>query len=121
LVIDGPDYWKNHFDFGIVKKQGSVLLGREKASEIVINAILPFACVWAETSSDSQLKKKAVEIYRRYPSPADNELTRHMKQQLLLQPDARLSACQQQGLIHIFKTYCRLRNCTVCPVAFNRS
>jgi hypothetical protein len=121
LVIAGQAYWRNHFDFGIVKKRSSALLGREKASEIVINAILPFACVWGEISSDLKLKRKAAEIYRRYPRSGDNELTRHMKQQLLLKPDTCLSACQQQGLIHIFKTYCRLRNCTACPVASNRS
>ena len=121
LVIEGQGYWRNHFNFGIAKKRSSALLGREKASEIIINAILPFACVWGEISSDLKLKRKAAEIYRRYPRTIDNELTRHMKQQLLLKPDACLSACQQQGLLHIFKTYCRLRNCTVCPVAFNRS
>jgi hypothetical protein len=121
LVIAGQGYWRNHFDFGIIKKRSSALLGREKASEIVINAILPFACVWGEISSDLKLKRKAAEIYHRYPRPVDNELTRHMKQQLLLKPDTHLSACQQQGLLHIFKTYCRLRNCTVCPVASNRS
>jgi len=121
LVIDCQGYWRNHFDFGIVKKRSSALLGREKASAIIINAILPFACVWGEISSDLKLKRKAAEIYRRYPSPADNELTRHMKQQFLLKPCVRLSACQQQGLLHIFKTYCRLRNCTACPVASNQS
>jgi len=121
LAIAGQGYWRNHFDFGIIKKRSSALLGQEKASEIVINAILPFACVWGEISSDLKLKRKAAEIYRRYPRLGGNELTRHMKQQLLLKPDTRLSACQQQGLIHIFKTYCRLRNCTVCPVASNRS
>ncbi|MBM4445753.1 MAG: DUF2851 family protein [Chloroflexi bacterium] len=120
LVIDGQGYWRNHFDFGIAQKRSSAIIGREKASEIVINTILPFACAWGELNSELKLKKKAAEIYRRYPSPADNELTRHMKQQLLLKPDARLSACQQQGLIHIFKTYCRLRNCAECTVAFNR-
>jgi hypothetical protein len=121
LVIAGQGYWNNHFDFGIMKKRSSALLGQEKASEIAINAILPFAYAWGEINSDLKLKRKAAEIYRHYPGPGDNELTRHMKQQLLLNPNTRLSACQQQGLIHIFKTYCRLRNCVVCPVASNRS
>jgi len=121
LIIAGQGYWRNHSDFGIVKKRSSALLGRERAAEIVINVILPFACVWGEVSSDLKLKRKAAEIYRRYPRPEENELTRHMKQQLLLKPDANLSACQQQGLIHIFKTYCRLRNCAACPVASNRN
>jgi hypothetical protein len=119
LVIAGQGYWRNHCDFGIIKKRSSALLGQEKASEIVINAILPFAYAWGKISSDLKLKRKAAEIYRHYPMSGDNELTRHMKQQLLLKPNTRLSACQQQGLIHIFKTYCRLRNCTVCPVASN--
>jgi hypothetical protein len=121
LVIAGQGYWRNHSDFGIVKKRSSALLGREKASEIVINAILPFVCVWGEINSDLKLKRKAAEIYRRYPRQEENELTRHMKQQLLLNPDTRLSACQRQGLIHIFKTYCRLRSCTACPIASNQN
>jgi hypothetical protein len=121
LVIAGQGYWRNHFDFGTVKRQSSALLGRERASEIAINVILPFACAWGDISSDPKLKRKAAEIYRRYPRTEENELTRHMKQQLLIRPDTRLSACQQQGLIHIFKNYCRLRNCKACPVASNRN
>jgi hypothetical protein len=121
LVIAGQGYWRNHSDFGIVKKRSSALIGREKASEIVINAILPFTYAWSEINSDLKLKRKAAETYRRYPGLGENELTRHMKQQLLLNPDTHLSASQHQGLIHIFKTYCRLRNCTACPVASNRN
>ncbi len=96
-------------------------MGQDKAAEIVINIVLPFACAWGEIAAEPKLKKKAAEIYRHYPKPGDNELTRYMKQQLLLKPEVGLSACQQQGLIHIFKTYCRHRNCTECLVALNQS
>lgn len=120
MAIAGQGYWRNHFDFGIAQKRSSALIGRERASAIAINAILPFACAWGELSSDLKLKKRAAEIYRRYPKTGDNELTRYMKQQLRLKPETRLSACQQQGLIHIFKTCCRCRNCLECPVALNR-
>ena len=120
LTVAGRGYWRNHFDFGIDRKKSSALLGREKASAIVINTVLPFACAWGELNSDLKLKKKASEIYHRYHGAGDNELTRYMKQQLMLNPQARLSACQQQGLIHIFKTCCRHRNCTECRVALNQ-
>jgi len=113
-------YWANHFDIGITMNRSSVLIGKEKASVTVINAILPFASAWSELSSDMKLRKKVTEIYRHYPATGDNELTRYMKQQLRLKPDVHLSACQQQGLIHIFKTCCRHRNCAQCPVALNR-
>jgi hypothetical protein len=119
LVVAGHGYWQNHFDFGIVTSRASALIGYEKASAIVINTILPFAAAWGELDSDLKLKKKAGEIYRRYPGAGDNELIRYMKQQLGLRPDIRLSACQQQGLIHIFHAYCRRRDCTQCPVDFS--
>jgi hypothetical protein len=119
LAVASHGYWENHFDFGVVTGRASVLIGCEKASAIVINIVLPFVSAWAELDSDSKLKKKAVEIYRRYPRTGDNELTRYMKQQLRLRPDARLSACQQQGLIHLFNNYCRRRNCSQCPVALS--
>jgi hypothetical protein len=119
LAVAGRGYWENHFDFGIVIGRASALIGYEKASAIIINSILPFAAAWGELDSDSKLKKKAGEIYRRYPGTGDNELTRYMKQQLRFRLDTRLSACQQQGLIHLFNTCCRRRNCARCPVVLS--
>jgi len=119
LAVAGHGYWQNHFDFGISTGRASALIGYEKAAAIVINAVLPFTAAWAALDSDSKLKKRAAEIYRCYPGTGDNELTRYMKQLLRLGPDIRLSACQQQGLIHLFNTYCRCRNCGRCPVALS--
>lgn len=118
LVAATSGYWRNHFDFGAPAGRDSALLGREKASAIVLNTILPFAAAFGRLNSDSRLKRQATEIYAGYPERGDNELTRYMKQQLRLGPNIRLSACQQQGLIHLFHTYCRRRNCRQCPVAF---
>ena len=120
LTIASQGYWANHFDFGLIIKRSSALLGREKAAEITINTILPFICAWGEIAAEPKLKKKAAEIYHCYPKLGDNELTRYMKQQLLLEPNVDLSACQQQGLIHVFKTYCRQRNCAECPITLNQ-
>jgi hypothetical protein len=76
LAVASHGYWQNHFDFGIVTSRASAFIGYEKASAIIINTILPFAAAWGELDSDSKLKKKAAEIYRRYPKTGDNELTR---------------------------------------------
>ncbi len=121
LTVCDQGYWADHVDFGITMKKNSSLLGRSKASEVAVNAVLPFVCAWGEEAGEPELRKKATEAYRRYPKLEDNELSRHMKQQLRLKPDVHLSACQHQGLIHIFKTYCRRRDCGQCPVALSRS
>ncbi len=119
LVVTGHGYWQNHLDFGVVTGRASALIGYGKSSTIVINTVLPLAAAWAELDSDSKLKKKVGEIYNSYPGTGDNELTRYMKLQLRLKQDIRLTACQQQGLIHIFNDYCRRRNCSRCPVALS--
>jgi len=120
LVVAEPGYWRNHCDFGVLSGRSSALIGYEKASAMIINIVLPFAAALANKNSDSKLKRKAIEIYGAYPGGGDNELTRHMRQQLKLGPSVRLSAGQQQGLIHLFQAYCRLRNCLDCPVALSR-
>jgi len=119
FTVTGCGYWQNHFDFGVPTGRASSLIGHEKASAIVINTVLPFTAAWAELDSDTRLKKKAVEIYRHYPGRGDNELIRYMQQQLSISTSIRLSACQQQGLIHLFNTYCRCRDCSHCPAAVN--
>ena len=117
FIVAGSDYWENHFDFGGLTGRASSLIGYEKAAAIVINTVLPFTAAWAELDSDTGLKKKAAEIYRRYPGRGDNELIRYMKQQLSISTGMRFSVCQQQGLIHIFNAYCRRRKCFDCPAA----
>jgi hypothetical protein len=43
-------------------------------------------------------------------------VTRHMTNQLCLEEPFNLTACCQQGLIHIFRDYCREGRCTECPL-----
>jgi hypothetical protein len=116
LVTAARGYWLNHLDLGVPTHRASALIGYGKASAIALNVVLPFTVAIGKLCSDSKLKKKATRIYRRYPGTADNELTRFMKLQLRLPLDIRFSACQQQGLIHLFNTYCCRRDCFNCPV-----
>jgi hypothetical protein len=121
LSVFSQGYWANHLDFGMPKKKSSALLGQERAANIIINIVLHFAAAWGEATTELKLKARAAKIYGRYPTPGDNELTRYMKQQLRMGQECNLSACQQQGLIHIFKANCRTRNCPTCAVALSPS
>ncbi len=116
LTITGHGYWMDHYDFGIPSSGSPALLGQGRAGEIAVNIVLPFMCAWAEVNAEPGLREKATDIYFRYPKLGDNHIIRYMKQQLSINPDCKLSACQQQGMIHIFKTHCRYRNCSRCPV-----
>jgi len=120
LEIRGHGYWAYHFDFGSKKAARSALLGRSKAGELAINVVLPFIWAWGDLTSNQDMKKNALNLYIGYPGLTENQITRYMKRQLFPGSRVALSACMQQGLLHIFRTSCRCRNCRECPVALNR-
>jgi hypothetical protein len=118
LIVAGDGYWQDHFDFGIRSKTKiSALLGNSKAGEIAVNVILPFAFSWGKMVNEPGLTKKAMELYNSYPKLAENEITRHMKKQFGLKEPPDFTACHQQGLIHVFRNYCREGRCSKCPLA----
>ena len=117
LTVTSDGYWQDHFDFDVRSKTRiSALLGHSKAGEIVVNVVLPFAFSWGKMASEPKLIKKAIELYNRYPKLADNEITCHMPKQLCLEASSDFTACHQQGLIHVFRNYCREGRCSQCPL-----
>jgi hypothetical protein len=116
LLCNG--YWSDHIDFGIAKIKGTAMIGQARAREMVINVVLPFVSAWGELFGELSLISKVEGIYNEYPKMGENQLTCHMRSQFVNLYGVSLSACQQQGLIHIYKMYCRYRNCTECMVKF---
>jgi hypothetical protein len=115
LTVDSDGYWRDHFDFGIRSRtKMAALLGQSKAGEVVVNVILPFAFCWGELTDGPELSEHSIDLYRSYPRLAENYLIQHMKKQLELEASFDLTACRQQGLIHIFRAYCREGRCSEC-------
>ena len=118
LIVHSSGYWRDHFDFGVRSRTKiAALLGRSKAGEIAVNVILPFAFSRGELTDEPGLSEGAMTLYRSYPSLAGNYLTQHMEEQLGLEESLGLTACHKQGLIHIFKDYCREGRCRECPLS----
>ena len=115
LQISSNGYWASHLDFG----SGSrlilpTLLGGRRASDIVVNVLLPFAFAWGKFNSQLELVKKALDLYCGYPSLTVNAVERHMRSQLRLNSNLINSAQRQQGLIHIYNTLCSQGKCHRC-------
>jgi len=117
LTVAGDGYWRDHFDFDVRSKTTiSSLLGNSKAGEIAVNVVLPFAFSWGELANEAKLTENAIELYRNHPKLAENCITRHMTKQLGLEESSDFTACHQQGLIHVFRNYCREGRCSKCPL-----
>jgi len=99
-----------------VRLHKTALLGRDKASQIAVNVILPFVFSWSEIVSKPAIKKRALDIYTCHQGMAENTITRHMQAQFGLGSNIVFSACQQQGLIHLYKNYCTEGRCSQCPL-----
>ncbi|HXZ30250.1 MAG TPA: DUF2851 family protein [Dehalococcoidia bacterium] len=118
LIVAGDGYWRDHFDFDVRSRTAiSTLLGNNKAGEITVNVILPFAFTWGQLTNEAKLTENAIDLCRNYPRSAENGITRHMAKQLCLEDSFDFTACHQQGLIHIFRNYCREGKCSECPLA----
>jgi len=116
LVID-DGYRASHFDFGTgIRIKSPTFLGRERAADITVNVLLPFAFAYSQFTSQPDLGGKALDLYHYYPKLAINSVGKHMIAQLGLNSGLVNSARQQQGLIHIYNTLCTQGKCNCCPL-----
>lgn len=94
------------------------LLGRGRAREIVVNILLPFFFAWGEVNSKPKLKRQALEIYQVYPRLGENQITRYLSKVFWGRRNIKVvsGAQHQQGLIHLYKTFCLEQRCARCPI-----
>jgi len=118
LVVTTNGYWASHFDFGSGSRiRNQSLIGSRRADDIVVNVLLPFTLAWSQVTSQPELERKALDLYRRYPKLAANSVERHMRHQLGLSSHLVNSAQRQQGLIHIYNTLCTQGRCHCCSLS----
>ena len=77
-------------------------VGEGRARDIAVNVALPFLHAWGGLARDRELRGASLEMFRRMPGLAENEITREMKRLLPPEVDTR-GARRQQGLIHLYK------------------
>ncbi len=118
LVVTANGYWAGHFDFARGIEWAPTLLGEERAGQIVINVLLPFFFAWSGASSSPTLQSHTLTLYRQYHRLGENWITRHLLGQIVGGPSPKLvsSAQRQQGLLHLYKTFCSGWECARCPL-----
>lgn len=120
LMVGEQGYWAGHYDFGRPLQRPLSLLGRGRAREIVVNCIIPFFLAYAQEKGDRLLAEKVGILCHSYPALAQNEITRFMQSILTPGGVQQGKALRQQGLLHIFQSYCRTRECGRCPLSTRR-
>jgi len=108
---------------GPVDGGGPALVGRGRAIEVLVNAVLPFVAAGG-AGSDESLPERAQALFRRLPAAGSYGVTAHLERALALEGRRRLtgSARRQQGLLYLLHQYCRQGGCarigdSVCPLS----
>ena len=121
LMLPAAGYWASHSHFGKgISPAGTAMIGKPRASDIIINTLLPLVLVWAEESQSSSLSDAVQKIYDRHPKLQDNHITKKLAAQIFTeqQPIQSISpsAKKQQGAIYLQKNFCASQLCELCPI-----
>ena len=121
LMLPANGYWSSHSHFGKgIFPRGSALIGKPRASDIIVNKLLPLILVWAEESQSSKLSDVVQKIYDHHPKLEDNFITKKLTAQIFTdqQPIKHISpsAKKQQGTIYLHKNFCASQLCELCPI-----
>ena len=99
----------------------AVLIGNERAVDIIVNKILPAAYVWAVESGSQKLQEAVINLYSVAPKSSGNKIISEIDKQIFttdtqqmrhLKPTAKI----EQGIIRLYKNYCADKLCDLCPI-----
>jgi hypothetical protein len=117
LLSVGPlEFWSTHYHFDQSAVKPVRSLGPERVNDMIVNAIVPLALLYARTFKYMGVREQALALYDVLPPSMENSLTRLMARQLLKGKLKLDSVAAQQGVIQLFKFYCRDEQCTECDV-----
>ena len=111
IVIGRRGYWATHHRLGSRRAHGAAVavIGRARAVEITINALLPFLAALGDWTNDRALEKAALSAYAALPTAPPNSAAQQIEAVIRgmgIGGNGRpnrppLSARQQQGLLHL--------------------
>lgn len=115
----GPDdFWARHLDVGRpAARPLPTLVGRGRSLELLVNAVLPFTAALGGWSGRPELVAAADAALAGLGSVGWNRHTRYMADMLRLERRGLGSALAQQGLLRIYRRWCRAKDCGQCPAA----
>ncbi len=104
-------YWKGHFQFAKKSKSTVPDMGKDAASLLIINAVVPLMVAYARQRHLPELLDKAISWLSEIPAE-NNRITREWER---LEMKVK-TAADSQALIEWYNNYCTPRKCLDCTV-----
>ncbi|MDE7393185.1 MAG: DUF2851 family protein [Muribaculaceae bacterium] len=111
LNIDLEGFWSTHYTFTSDAAPCPINMTKQSILLLIINAVVPIMYAWGSYYNRPGLIDHAVELLGDI-RPEDNVHTRHFTQLGIACKDALTS----QGMIHLRRQYCQMRQCLNCRI-----
>ena len=109
-VSEPPDaYW--------ARRPVPTLVGASRSREILVNAVLPFAAAMGQARGRAELTRASAAVLAALGGGMWNQDSRYMAHTLGIGRRGLGGAKAQQGLLRLFRRWCRDKRCGVCPMA----
>ena len=83
--------------------KGAAVIGADRASDLAVNVVLPFARALGNLARDAGAAASALALYRDWPPLQENSVTEEAGRLLGGGTELRRSARRQQGLIRVYR------------------
>ena len=108
-AFDTPSWesWRNLVNFSSPPlKREARLIGGDRVTIIMANAVLPFFLAYARRRRDRELEKLLYRLFIVLPPEAPNQRTRFMEKRLLVLGSMPRTLRMHQGLLQIHQDFC---------------
>ena len=120
LMLEPTGYWGMHSNFGTGGARKAVLIGEERAVDIIVNKLLPAAYIWAVESESQKLQEAVLKLYSVAPKSSGNNIISEINEQIFTETQQmrhlKPTAKTEQGIIRLYKNYCTDKLCDLCPI-----
>lgn len=118
VKVSPEDFWARHLDAGRpAARPLPALIGRGRSLELLVNAVLPFTAALGGWLGRPELAAAADAALAGLGAVGWNRHTRYMADTLRLERRGLGSALAQQGLLRMYRRWCREKHCGECPAA----
>jgi hypothetical protein len=111
--VEPSIYWKSQYICGVESVEKNKKLGINAIHQLIINAVIPMICCYANDKNNQQMKENAIFLLENLP-PENNYIIRRWKELGLIIN----TAADSQSFIHLYKRYCEDKKCLRCSIAY---
>ncbi len=125
FAAEGESYWSRHYTLGGKPAARRMqLIGDDRATSVLYNALLPNVLLHARARGDKALEEFVWRLHENFPALPENSVTKFMRGRLFgpAGPPATMDFRYEkfnQALLHVFHECCNdpIRNCEDCVFA----